>query len=52
MTRTELDRYYEKKVIERGGVTGRISMGCQQWNSLEEKGQNFEQEHLRWRGGV
>ena len=31
MTRTELDRYYDKKVVERDGV----------------KGQHFEQEHLR-----
>jgi len=24
MTRTELDRYYEKKVVERDGVKGQI----------------------------
>ncbi len=47
MTRSELDRYYEKKVIERDGVTGQICMGCQQWIPLSEKGQHFEAEHLR-----
>jgi len=47
MTRTELDRYYDKSVIERDGVKGQICQGCQQWIPLEEKGQHFENEHLR-----
>ena len=47
MTKTELDRYYDKKVVERDGVKGQICQGCQQWIPLEEKGQHFEAEHLR-----
>jgi len=47
MTRTELDRYYDKKVVQRDGVKGQICQGCQQWIPLEEKGQHFEAEHLK-----
>ena len=47
MTRNELDRYYDKKEVEKDGVKGQICQGCQQWIPLEEKGQHFEAEHLR-----
>ena len=47
MTRAELDRHYDKKVVERDGVKGQVCQGCQQWISLEEKGQHFERELLR-----
>ena len=49
MTTTESDRYFEKEIIERDGMKGRICtvMDCRQWVPLKEMPRHYQMEHAR-----
>lgn len=44
---SESDRFYEKQVVEKDGVKGRLCRDCRQWVPLNEMPKHFQDEHAR-----